>query len=167
VARPFSFADTASLVSPVFVKRSHLRLLLVAALIVSAVFAAWSWMRPYAWSADPGARCSVVGVQVKQDESFFWVDAHLKVASGKTHDLIKPVRLITSDGRVLEPADTTLGGKPGGGTTDLWLKFWLESADMKGPLKLQINDGKLVIRSGSGIPRLGNSNTKYFTTSAW
>jgi hypothetical protein len=67
----------------------------------------------------------------------------------------------------LEPADTTLGGEAGGGTTDLWFKFWLEAADLEGPLKLRINDGWLVLRSGSGIPRLGASNREYFTTSRW
>jgi hypothetical protein len=67
----------------------------------------------------------------------------------------------------MEPADTTLGGKTGGETTDLWFKFWLETADLEGPLKLRINDGLLEIRSGSGMPRLGASNLEYFTTSRW
>jgi hypothetical protein len=109
----------------------------------------------------------VVGSQVRKDGSYFWLDARLKVAPGQTHDLMKPVRLITAAGRELEPADTTLGGETGGGTTDLWFKFWLETADLDGPLKLRINDGSLVIRSGYGIPQLGSSDMKYFTTSRW
>lgn len=149
------------------VNRSILRASLVTALLLSAAFAAWGWLRPYAWGVDPGARCKVVGCQVKNDGSFFWLDAHLEVMSGQDHDLMKPVRLITAAGRELEPADTTLGGETGGGTTDLWFKFWLESADMSGPLKLRINDGSLVIRSGSGIPKLGDANVDYFTTSRW
>lgn len=80
---------------------------------------------------------------------------------------MKPVRLINTNGRELEPADTTLGGKTGGGTTDLWFKFWLEPADFNGPLKLRINNGSLVIRSGSGVPRSGASNLEYFTSSSW
>ncbi len=149
------------------VKRPTLRVFLVVALIVSAAFAAWSWLRPYAWSEDPAARCKVVGSQVRKDGSFYWLDAHFKVTPGQAHDLMKPVRLITTAGRELEPADTTLGGETGGGTTDLWFKFWLETADLDGPLKLRINDGSLVIRSGSGIPRLGSANPEYFTTSRW
>jgi hypothetical protein len=155
------------LVSPVRVKRPTLRAFLVVALLVSSAFAAWSWFRPYVWSVDPAAKCKVIGCQLKKDGSFFWVDAHLKVTPGQTHDLMKPVRLITAAGRELEPADTTLGGETGGGTTDLWFKFWLESADMSGPLKLRINDGTLVIRSGSGAPNLGKTNVDYFTTSRW
>lgn len=149
------------------VKRSTLRVFLVAALLVSTAFAAWSWLRPYAWGVDPTARCKVAGVQVRKDASFYWLDVRLKVTPGQAHDLMKPVRLITAAGRELEPADTTLGGKAGGETTDLWFKFWLESADLDGPLSLRINDGSLVIRSGSRIPRLGNSNLEYFTTSRW
>jgi hypothetical protein len=149
------------------VKRSTLRVFLVAALLVSTAFAAWSWLRPYAWGVDPTARCKVAGALVRNDASFYWLDAHLKVTPGQTHDLMKPVRLVTSAGRELEPADTTLGGKTGGETTDLWFKFWLESADLEGPLKLRINDGTLVIKSNSGMPRLGRSNLEYFTTSRW
>jgi hypothetical protein len=116
---------------------------------------------------DPAARCKAVGVQVKKDTSFFWLDAHLEVTPGQTHDLSKPVRLVTAAGRELEPADTTFGGETGGTTTDLWFKFWLEPADFNGPLELRINDGSLVIRSGSGIPRLGSSDLEYFTSSGW
>lgn len=165
--RPFSFAEAAWVVSPLRVKRSTLRVFLIAALAVATVFAAWTWLRPYAWKVDPAARCTVVGAQVRKDASFFWLDIHLKVTPGQQHDLTKPVRLITAAGRELEPADTTLGGKTGEGTTDLWFKFWLEKVDLAGPLKLRINDGTLVIRSGSGVPRLGRSAAEHFTTSRW
>lgn len=139
----------------------------MAALLLSAVFAAWSWLRPYDWSVDPAARVKVVGCQVRKDGSYYWLDIHLKITPGNEHDLSKPVRLISVAGRELEPADTTLGGKTGEGTTELWFKFWLESADLKGPLKLRINEGLLVIRSGSGVPPLGVSDLEYFVTSRW
>jgi hypothetical protein len=165
--RPFSFAHRTALVSPVRMKRPTLRALLVTALLVAAVFAVWSWLRPYAWRVDPAARCKVVGSQVKKDQSYYWLDVHLKVSPGKAYDLMKPVRLVASSGRELEPADTTLGGKTGEGTTELWFKFWLEPSDFEGPLKLRVNDGSLEIRSGAGIPQLGSSNLEYFTTSGW
>lgn len=136
-------------------------------LVVAALFAAWSWFRPYDWNVDPGARCSVVGTQVKQDGKFHWVHIHLKVKDGETHDLMKPVRLETVAARLLEPADTTLGGGKERGTTDLWFKFWLEAEDLEGPLTLKINDGSLVIRTKSGAPRLGSSGFEYFVTNRW
>jgi hypothetical protein len=157
----------APLVSPVRVKRPTLRFLLVLALLVSAGFAAWSWLRPYAWRVDPAARCKVVGVQVIKDRSFFWLDVHLKITPGQTHDMLKPVRLSTSAGREVEPADTTLAGTPDRGASELWFKFWLESADLDGPLDLRINDGSLVIKSNTGIPAPGRANLAYFTSSRW
>lgn len=149
------------------VKRPTLRGILIAGLLVSAGFAVWSWFRPYAWNADPDARCEVVGCQVRQDRSNFWVDAHLKMKPGETHDLMKPVRLVTAAGRELEPADTTLGGTEDQATRELWLKFWLESDDMVGPLKLRINDGTLVIKANAGAPDLGASKLEYFVTNHW
>lgn len=155
------------MVSPAVVKRAKFRALLVVVLMVSLGFAVWSWFRPYAWNVDPTARCEVVGARVKRDHAFFWMDLHLKVSRGETHDLMKPVRLLTSAGKELEPADTTLGGSPDGGTTDLWFKYWLEKSDLEGPLSLRINDGSLVIKSNPGIPALGSSDAEYFTTHRW
>lgn len=139
----------------------------MVALVCSALFAAWSWFRPYEWKPDPGARCKVVVAQVKRDLSHFWVDVHLRMLPGEGHDLMKPVRLVTAAGRELEPADTTLAGDGKSGTTDLWLKFWLEKEDMEGGLSLRINDGTLVIKKNDGIPRLGGNHIGVFPSSRW
>ena len=163
----FSFAAGVLLFTPVAVKRRNLRGVLVVALLACVVFATWSWFRPYAWNEDPAARCKVVGVRVKRDESYFWVDIHLKMNAGEKHDLMKPVRLSTSSGSALEPAETTLGGHKDEGTTDMWFKFWLEKPEMDGPLQLRINDGELAIRKGAGMPALGISDSEYFATQRW
>lgn len=149
------------------VNRRNLRAALTVTLLFAAGFAAWSWFRPYAWSVDRNARCEVVGCQVKRDRSNFWVDVHLKMTPGQTHDLMKPVLLLTSEGGELEPAETTLGGSDDGGTSDLWFKFWLETREIEGPLTLRINDGTLVIRKNSGMPALGANDLEYFVTNHW
>jgi len=149
------------------VQRQLLRRILIVALLACSAFAAWSWLRPYAWREDPSARCKVVGAQVRKDGSFFWVDLHLKMNPGQTHDLLKPVRLRTGAGHELEPADTTMAGEDGRGTTELWFKFWLENEDLLGPLTLRINDGTLVIKADPGVPGLGGATSKYFTTQHW
>jgi hypothetical protein len=151
----------------VVVNRRTLRGFLIVAMVVSAGFAAWSWFRPYAWNVDPDARCVAVGCQLKRDRSNYWLDVHLKVNPGETHDLLKPVLLLTAGGGQLESADTTLGGAVDGGTSEVWLKFWLEGADLEGPLKLRINDGSLVLKATSGTPDLGASNLEYFVTNHW
>ena len=140
-----------------------LRIFLWLALVASLAFAVWSWFRPYEWSPDSSARCTVEGVQVTPDREYFWVEAHLKVDSGKTHDLQQPVFLELSGGRKLEPADTTFGGSEGSGTTDIWLKFWLDNTDIAGPLTLHLNDGKLSIKAGHGVP----PKTRYYVSNHW
>ncbi len=141
----------------------HLRKLLWAALLLTSLFAIWSWFRPYEWNADPAARCKVTGVQITPDQSYFWLEAHLKVLPDERHDLQKPVFLTTASGSRLEPADTTFGSKDGVGTTDIWLKFWLESKDLAGPVTLHLNDGDLSIKKGSRIP----TKSRHFVTNQW
>jgi hypothetical protein len=143
----------------------HYFLLLV--LLASFAFAGWSWLRPYSWSPDSAARCKVVETLVTQDHSYFWVNVHLKVNPGETHDLQQPVRLETSRGTRLEPADTTLVGDDTQAVSEIWLKFWLEAADLQGPLTLHLNGGKLAVKSGNGLPNLGTSSYRNFTTQNW
>jgi hypothetical protein len=149
------------------VKRPTLRAVLVFALLLSAGFAAWAWLRPYEWQADPAARCKVIGTQVRKDQSFFWVDIHLQVSTGQTHDLTKPVLLRTSGGREIKAADTLFGSEPNRSPTDLWYKFWLESTDLEGPLSLRINDGTLLIKAKPGLPCQGRKAIQYFVTNRW
>jgi len=149
------------------VKRKSFRIILLATFVVTAGFAAWAWFRPYQWKSPDEARCRVLGCQVKQDRSNYWVTIHLKLHKGQEHDLMQAVRLITADDRRIEPADTTLGGTDEEGTTDLWFKFWLEKEDMNGALNLEINEGVLSIRVDSGLPDLDSSGSEYFVTNQW
>ena len=84
-----------------------------------------------------------------------------------THDLQKPVHLATSAGKQFDSADTTISGSDGQGTTDIWLKFWLDAADLTHPLTQQINVGKLRVKASEGVPNLGNSAYRNFTTDQW
>lgn len=140
---------------------------LTVSLLAAAAFAGWSWFRPYAWSPDPEARFNIVETLVTPDASFFWVNVHLKAIPGTNHDLLKPVTLETASGKRLEPADTMFGSLDGQPNSELWIKFWLESTDIEGPLTLHINDGKLVVKSGKGVPRLESSAYRNFTTNRW
>lgn len=167
MARPFSFADVRQSGSFCGVPRPILRYSLMACLLAATVFGAWSWFRPYAWEPEAAARGEILETLVTRDQSFFWVNVHLKVTPGLTHDLQKNVYLKTSQGVQLEPADTTLVGKDGQPISEIWLKFWLESSQMEGPLTLHLNDGKLSIKSSRGIPDLGDSNYRNFVTNHW
>jgi hypothetical protein len=147
--------------------RPRLKYTLVLCLLLAAAFAGWSWLRPYAWQPDPAARCQVVETLVTRDQSFYWVNVHLKVNPGMAHDLQKPVYLTTAAGVKHEPADTAFAGAEGQSPTDIWFKFWLEPSDLTGALILHLNDGTLSIKSTQGIPTLEPAASKNFTTHQW
>jgi hypothetical protein len=149
------------------VTRSVLRIFLTICLIAATAFAGWSWFRPYAWSPDPAARCKIVETLVTRDQSFFWVNVHLKVIPGMTHDLQKPVVLETAAGKRLEPADTIFATDEDRRSNEIWFKFWLESPDLTGDLVLHLNDGKLQVKSGNGVPPLESSASRNYTSNRW
>jgi hypothetical protein len=151
--------------SPAAVKRRTLLLLL--ALGVSVIFAAWQWFRPYDWSPDKAARYQVVHASLTRDHSYLWLNVFLERKGDSDHDLTKPVLLLTADGRELEPAETTLGGDEKRGTESLGFRFWLQDGDFTGPVKLRLNEGELIIRKQSGVPGVNNGTPRYFTTSNW
>ncbi len=149
------------------VKRDILRYFLLACLLASSAFAAWAWLRPYDWSPDTAARGAIVESLLTRDQSYYWVDVRLKMNAGMTHDLRKEVVLETAAGKRLEPADTVLGGDDIHAPQEIWFKFWLEPADLAGRLTLWINDGKLAVRTSTGIPDLGDATYRNFTTHRW
>ncbi len=163
MVRPFWFAEGMEAGSSLRMKRPVFRVCLWVALFCSTAFAAWAWFRPYEWSPDPAALCEIQGVNITRDHSFFWIETALKVNSGAQHDLSKPVFLMTSQGRRLEPADTTFASIDGEQSREIWLKFWLDSNDIAGPLNLHINGGSLRLKTSSGIP----SKSKYQTSNRW
>ncbi|NJM37944.1 MAG: hypothetical protein HC845_08880 [Akkermansiaceae bacterium] len=133
--------------------RQLLRYILFVALVFSSLFASWVWFRPYSWSSDAAARCKVQSTLVTRDESYYWVDVHLKVNTGVNHDLQKPVLLETGSGAKLEPAETTFAGADMTKSREIWFRFWLEAPQIEGPLNLHLNDGTLSIKSGQGAPK--------------
>ena len=153
--------------SSVRVNRKTFRIILLALMLISAAFAAWSWMRPYEWSPDPKAQVRIVGCFVDRDHSNYWVNLEIKVPSGAEYDLEKQVSLVNSAGDRIEPADTTLEGDNAQAIRQIWLKFWLDKEQLKGPLDLEINEGRLKVRSGSGLPKLRSDGNRYFVTHAW
>jgi hypothetical protein len=141
--------------------------ILVVLLALSLVFAGWQWLRPYDLSADPSARFRIVHAGLKRDHSYFWLDLYLKKSGSLGHDLAKPVILRLADGREIEPADTTIEEVNGQPSESLGFRFWLEEKDFAGPLDLQLNDGTLRVRSGSGLPAVSSDSSSFFTHRNW
>ena len=148
-------------------RRALIQYFLAACLLAASAFAAWAWLRPYAWQPDPAARCTVDETLVTRDNSFFWVDVHLKLLKGARHDLAKPVRLKSAAGGSWEPSDTTLGGPDAANPEELWYKFWIDEQDIAGILDLQINDGVLHVKTTTGVPSIPSTEFHNFTSSRW
>jgi hypothetical protein len=141
--------------------------LLLLTLGVSVLFAAWQWFRPYEWNADPGARYSVSRTMVERDRSNLWLRVFLDQRGGESHDLMKPVLLMTSEGREHEPADTAMSGDEAARMKGLVFSFWLADDDFSGPLKLKLNDGTLVIRTGDRLPKVADGAFRVFNSTRW
>jgi hypothetical protein len=148
-------------------KRQMIRLLLAVLVVALTAAAAMVWTGKYDSDPDPKARFVIEGAQVTRDSSYRWVELHLRKSGETDHDLSVPVRLLTSDGKEHEPADTTFAGNPQEGFTDIWFKFWLEDSDLKGALNLRINDGELRVKTNSGAPTLGSNGKDVFKSADW
>ena len=148
-------------------KRQMIRLLLAALVVALTAVAAKVWTGKYDRDPDPKARFVIEGAQVSRDRSFRWVELHLRKSGEADHDLFKPVRLLTMDGTEHEPADTTFSGSPEKGFTEIWFKFWLVEADLKGQLSLLINDGKLRVKTNEGLPSTDDDGKAVFKSADW
>lgn len=148
-------------------KRQMFRILLALLLVVFTFFAAMFWAADYSRNPDPRARFEIVATKVERDASFRWLEVHLKKAGDEAHDLRLPVRLLTSDGKVHQPADTTFAGNPEAGFTEIWLKFWLEPSDLDGEISLKINEGSLSVKSNKEEPEMGAKGEVVFKSEDW
>jgi hypothetical protein len=150
---------------PAAVKRRTLLLLL--ALGVSVVFAAWQWFRPYDWSRDEAAGYRVSQCMVERDHSNLWLRVFLKQDGDNDYDMLNPARLLTSNGKEHEPADTDLSGNASRKMDTLVFSFWLTPEDLAGPINLKLNEGSLTIRTGNTAPSLPDGGFRVFNSSSW
>lgn len=141
--------------------------LLLLALGVSLLFAAWQWFRPYDWSPDPAASYRVSQCVVQRDHSNYWLRVFLKQKGDADYDMLDPARLLTAKGTEHEPADTSLSGDSARKMDTLVFSFWLTEEDLQGPLSLKLNKGSLVIRSGSKGVTMADGGFRVFNSSNW
>ncbi len=136
-------------------------------IVMAVAFAMWGWLRPYEWNPDPRAKAEIVGVELKRDHSYYWLTVHVRAESGASLDVSRPVRLVVRREGDLQPADTRLEGSPESGFREAWFKFWLESDEVSGPLKLGLPDGSLSVKSTGKDPAIKHGKTRHFTTHRW
>jgi hypothetical protein len=108
----------------------------------------------------------VVATRVQRDLGYFWLDVHLRADPTAADLLATPLRLRLDDGRTLPPADLRVAGEVGQ-PGELWLKFWLERADLEGTLGLEVGQGVLRLKSKRGIPDLEHRQSRDHTSHRW
>ena len=153
-------------------------MLLLLALGVSLVFAAWQWFRPYAWNPDPAARFTVNQCMVERDHANLWLKVFLQPLKGQVMDFTQPIRLVTAADKQHELAEVVQIGaeekenaSPPAEAPDkveqVVISFWLSEADFAGPMKLEINGASLQIRSGDTLPRVADGGFRVYNSSGW
>lgn len=148
-------------------KRQLIRFSLALMLVLLTALGAWLVSRPYSVDWDPKARYKIEAVQVRRDNGYYWVEAHLKKKGEKDHDLRRPVRLVLADGRELEPADSTFAGSAKTGTTEIWFKFWIQEKDLKGPMALLLNGAELEVKTHDGLPDFDDKGEAILRSADW
>lgn len=148
-------------------KRPLLRLLIAALLVVLTFLAVQLWTGKYDGAPDPRARYRIEASSLKRDGTYAWLEIHLRKSGEQEHDMLKPVVLVTADGTEHEPADTTFAGAPGKGFTDIWFKFWLKDADLKGKIDLRMNGGTLHVKTNEGAPAMDKDGKAVMRSADW
>ncbi|MBM3863583.1 MAG: hypothetical protein FJ385_06470 [Verrucomicrobia bacterium] len=165
--KPPNFPAITSSVSPVpSPKPRWIPRFFVIGFALAGAFALWSWLQPYDGRPDPAAGCRVVATRVQRDLGYFWLDVHLRADPAPADLLATPLRLRLDDGRTLTPADLRVTGETGQ-PRELWLKFWLERADLEGKLGLEVGQGVLRLKSKRGIPDLEHRQSRDHTSHRW
>ena len=156
------------------------RKILLALLIPTLLVTAWQWLAPkppYEDHADPQAGAEIRYVRLTRDHSFHWMHIRMEVHGKTTSELLPHLALMTASGRRLTPAGLELEGHGKGQATaegphldqleGLTAQFWMGPEDFSGPLKLQIGDGSLTVRTGSGSPEVPPNKEVIHHTCDW
>ncbi len=148
-------------------KRPLLRLSIAALLVAVTFLAVKIWMGRYDRAPDPRARYRIEAARLESDRSYLWLEIHLRKNGDKDHDMLQPVLLVTADGAEHEPADTTFGGGPEKGFTDIWFKFWLDERGDGGKIDLRMNGGTLRVKTNAGAPTFDKDGKAVMKSADW
>lgn len=134
--------------------RRYLTPLLLLLLLLSGLWTAWQWFRPYELgNASPW---KVQQVTVKRDHEYAWVEIELRHRSLEKIPSPPLSRLVDSQQKKKEPADTRLSadGK------SCQIRYWLEWSELESAWNLQMETDTLRIKEADAIPlKSGQSRT--------
>ncbi len=146
------------------VRRLFLLVLLVL-LGLAVGFAGWRAWTPYDRAAAAGAPLALKRVWVTRDHGFCWVDIDLKAAGGYRLAQSDRILLLTGAGAQLAPA--ALGAPLRAGAGGPALRFWVEAAELDGPLTLIVGAERLRVKSAGPAPALGEGARREQRSPNW
>ncbi len=144
-------------------------------LLVGGLAGYFVWPRPPVVPGGDGLRFSVGEMSLKRDYGNFLAafEVDYDNREGEAFDPALEAKLLAAGERVIPGYFLATGTRepvPAGEKAKLTLKYWLEAADLLGPLTLAIRGETLEVKSGApfdGEAALENQATKSFEGAEW
>ena len=140
--------------------RRYLTPLLLLLLVLSGLWTAWQWFRPY--ELGNASLWKVQQVTVKRDHEYAWVEIELRHRTLETIPSPPLSRLVDSQQSKKEPADTRISadGK------SCQIRYWLAWSELESAWNLQLLVDTLRIKETGAIP-LESGQSRTFRQPHW
>lgn len=125
--------------------RRRLTYFLLLVLLLSSLWTAWQWLRPY--DLKNTLALEVDTVSVRRDHNYAWVDIVVNPRSNKKITVPPLTRLKNFNGAEKIPAEVWLSSD--GSRCEF--RYWLEWSELENAWQLQIEDGILRIKEKGAI----------------
>jgi hypothetical protein len=140
--------------------RRYLTPLLLLLLLISGLWTAWQWLRPY--ETGNKSNWQVRHVTVRRDHDYAWVEIELTLRSNDKIPSLPLNRLIGPMHITKDPADARISTE--GNTCQI--RYWLEWHELESAWSLQMLTDTLHIKEAGAIT-LENGHTRTFRQPNW
>ena len=133
---------------------------LLIVLLLSSLWTAWQWFRPY----DPTNETpwQIKEVTVRRDHDYAWMEIELSLRSNEKISSTPLSRIIDPSHAKKEPADVRISSDG----QSCQIRYWLEWAELESAWSLQMHDDTLRIKKAGAIT-LENGQTRTFRQPNW
>jgi len=135
-------------------------LLLTCVLLLSVLWTAWQWLRPY--QMGQASPWQVEEVSVRRDHGSVWVEVELKHRERLIGDEPPLCDLVDAQGTRMNPADARVSKD----RKTCQIRFWLNANDLTREWSLQLQGENLLIKKSGGIV-LENGHRRTYRQTQW
>ena len=140
--------------------RRYLIPLLLLLLLISGLWTAWQWFRPYELGKD--AEWEVQQVTLRRDHDYAWMEIELTLRSNQKIPTTPLSRIIDPSHTKKEPADTRISNDG----QSCQIRYWLEWREVESAWSLQMQNDTLRVKEAGPIT-LENGQTRTFRQPNW